>query len=80
MHKKTFWCQNISFLGSKCIVTQLTQEKNKMGCFVALLAGAILVMAHAFAFAFVGAIICELWPWILGLIILSAVLGSLSGK
>ena len=51
-----------------------------MGCFVALLAGAILVMAHAFAFAFVGAIICELWPWILGLIILSAVLGSFSGK
>jgi len=51
-----------------------------MGCFVALLVGGILVMAHAFAITFVGAIICELWPWILGLIILFAVIGSFSGK
>jgi len=51
-----------------------------MGCFVALLAGGVLVMAHAFAFAFVGAIICELWPWILVFCILSMILGAFSGK
>lgn len=51
-----------------------------MGCFVALLAGGILILGHAFAITFIGAILCELWPWILGLIILSVILCSFSGK
>ena len=51
-----------------------------MGCFVALLAGGILILGHAFAITFIGAIICELWPWILGLIVLSWILSAFSGK
>ena len=51
-----------------------------MGCFAALLVGGIIVMAHAFAIAFIGALLCELWPWILGLIILSVIFSAFSGK
>ncbi len=51
-----------------------------MGCFVALLAGGILIMAHAFAITFVGAVIIKLLPWILGLIVLSWILSAFPGK
>ena len=54
-----------------------------MGCFIALIAGAVVVGAYALVSAiFLGIIgaICELWPWILGAVILFAVLGAFSAK
>ena len=54
-----------------------------MGCFIALIAGAVVVGAGAFVSAlFLGilGVICELWPWILGSIILLTVIGAFGGK
>ena len=54
-----------------------------MGCFIALIAGIVVVGAYAFVSALILGIlgaICELWPWILGAVILFTVLGAFSAK
>lgn len=54
-----------------------------MGCFIALIAGAVVVGAYALVSAvFLGIIgaICEFWPWILGGVILLMVIGAFGGK
>ena len=54
-----------------------------MGCFIALIAGAVIVGAGAIVSAlFLGIIgaICEFWPWILGGVILLMIMGAFGGK
>ena len=54
-----------------------------MGCFIALIASAVVLGAYAFVSAIVLGIlgaICELWPWILGAVILFTVLSAFSAK
>jgi hypothetical protein len=54
-----------------------------MGCFIALIAGAVVVGAYAFVGVIILGIlgaICELWPWILGGVILLMIMGVFGGK
>ena len=54
-----------------------------MGCFIALIAGAVVVGAYALVSALILGIlsaILELWPWILGAVILFIMLGAFSAK
>ena len=55
----------------------------QMGCFIALIAGAVVVGAYALVSALILGIlsaILELWPWILGAVILFIILGAFSAK
>ena len=54
-----------------------------MGCFIALIAGAVFVGAYALVGALILSIIvaiCKLLPLIIGIVILVAICGAFSGK